>query len=126
MSATHDIATEPSRPNRLRFELIFASAWIGFGLLVLPALIYWVGTLLLGPYGDAADNAGLGTFYLNYFGDLAEPSGRAWALLLGPLATISLLRLIFRGPSRPIAEDAPQEPPPRAAPRRVEPRLGPD
>jgi hypothetical protein len=122
MSATDD-TTEPVRRSRLRFELIFASAWIGFGLLALPALIYWVGELLLGPYGE---DAGLGTFYLDYFAALAEPSGRAWALLLGPLATISLLRLIFRNRAKPSAEAVREEPPPRAAPRRVEPRLGSD
>lgn len=125
MSTTDDTAPEPTRRNRLRFELTFASAWIGFGLLVLPALIFWVGQLMLGPYGDG-DGAGLGTFYLDYFAALAEPSGRAWALLLGPLATIYLLRLIFRRPSKATAEDAPADPPPRAAPRRVEPRLGSD
>lgn len=125
MRSTSGTATDDAARSRLRFELIFASAWIGFGLLVVPALIYWIGVMLLGPYGE---RSGLGTFYLDYFRDLAEPTARAWGLLLGPFATVSLLRLIFRRPS------GPSPPEPRAAPteeappthRRVEPRLGSD
>lgn len=126
MSATPDTATHDPARSRLRFELIFASVWIGFGLLALPALIYWIGAMLLGPYGETA---GLGTFYLDFFRDLAEPTARAWTLLLGPWVTVSVLRLIFR--TKP--GTAPHEPPDssRAAPsapasRRVEPRVSAD
>lgn len=113
--------------RRARFEAVFASIWLAIGLFALPAAIFAVGSALLGPYGE---NAGLGRFYGDFFGDLAEPSLRAWAIALGPLALISVLRLVFAGAGRgpespPASPDAPA--PPRRAhdePRRVEPRIG--
>lgn len=86
-------------PHRLRFELILGSLLLGFGLFALPGMIYWVGSHLLGPYKDAASAE---TFYGDFFGHLAEGSLRAWALVLGPLLIISLVRLIFL--RRPIPE----------------------
>jgi len=129
--------------GRLRFELIFASVWLAIGLFVVPALIFWVGITLLGPYGiDAqagaqaaaqavAQRGGLGSFYADFFGDLASGELRTWALALGPLLIVSLVRLIFIG-ARPPKDDAADTPPPSAAPpstkstdhRRVEPRIG--
>jgi len=44
--------------------------------------------LRFGPYGD---NGGLGRFYGDFWGDLAEPSVRAWALALGLLIGFSSL-----------------------------------
>ena len=112
----------------MRFELIFAGIWLAVGLLLLPALIFTVGGSMLGPYGD---NGGLGRFYGDFFGDLAEPSVRAWAIALGPLVLISILRLIFVGtgrrPDQPRGPDEDRPAPPRrhAAEdhRRVEPRV---
>jgi hypothetical protein len=113
--------------RRLRFELVFASICIAFGLFVLPALIYVVGILLLGPYGDGE---GLGRFYADYFRDLAEPSARVWTLVLGPWVLLSLLRLLLvrRRPAPPVDEEPAASPPPASAPRtqerrRVEPRV---
>jgi hypothetical protein len=119
-----DDVVADSRNRRVRFELIFASIWLAVGLFALPALIFMVGGSLLGPYGE---NAGLGRFYGDFFGDLAEPSVRAWAIALGPLVLISILRLIFVGVAR--GPEKPQEK--RPAPvrrgaddhRRVEPRV---
>jgi hypothetical protein len=90
------VAASPAR-RRARFELIFAGIWLAVGLLLLPALIFTIGGSLLGPYGD---NGGLGRFYGDFIGDLAEPSVRAWAIALGPLVLISILRLIFVGAGR--------------------------
>ena len=76
--------------------------------------------------------AGLGTFYGDLFGDLAAGSVRAWAVAVGPLVLISLLRLIFlrkRIDSEPAGTDEDRPSPPRqkhptpADPRRVEPRV---
>jgi hypothetical protein len=112
--------------RRARFEVIFTSIWLAVGLFVLPATIFIVGGSLLGPYGD---NSGLGRFYGDFFGDLAEPSVRAWAIALGPLTLISLLRLVFAGtgrdPQEPQAEPDRPATPRRAAEevRRVEPRV---
>jgi hypothetical protein len=127
MNSTAEDGVTPRHPRqRLRFELIFASLWLAFGLFVLPAIIYMVGTLLLGPYGE---NQGLGAFYADFFKDLVEPAGRAWILALGPLVVVSILRLIFLGrapqeDSEPELE-APvaQSPAPRS---RVEPRVSGD
>ena len=124
------VAVGPSR-RRARFELIFAGIWLAVGLLLLPALIFIVGGSLLGPYGD---NGGLGRFYGDFFGDLAEPSVRAWMIALGPLVLISTLRLIFVGARREPEEPRDREeerpaPPRRHAVddhRRVEPRVSGD
>lgn len=138
-----DVADEQHRARRLRFELIFASLWLAFGLFLLPALIFWVGGVLLGPYGPSdQQGAGLSTFYINFFGDLADVSGRAWGIALGPLLLIYLLRAIFIGvKSDPVERHDrhdDEEPPPRRAPPkketrrptgrpvRVEPRMGND
>src|SRR5262245_4540677 len=94
--AEDGVAANSSR-RRVRFELIFAAVWLVVGLLLWPALIFTVGGSLLGPYGD---NGGLGRFYGDFFGDLGEPSVRAWAIALGPLVLISILRLIFVGAGR--------------------------
>lgn len=112
--------------RRARFEVIFTSIWLAVGLFVLPATIFFVGGVLLGPYGD---NGGLGRFYGDFFGDLAEPSVRAWTIALGPLTLISLLRLVFAGagrdPQEPQAEQDRPAAPRRTAEevRRVEPRV---
>lgn len=142
-----DLSPEQRRTRRLRFELIFASAGLAFGLFVLPALIFWVGAALLGPYGE---KAGLSTFYVDFYGDLAEGSGRTWIIALGPVVLVYLLRAVFIGvrPKNVGATDTddflsePPPPPRRAPPRkeipvrkekrsptraaRVEPRMGSD
>ena len=119
------VAADSHTRRRVRFEVIFASIWLAVGLFVVPVTIFAVGGSLLGPYGE---NGGLGSFYGDFFGDLAEPSVRAWAIALGPLALISILRLIFVGAGR--TPDPPREedsaPPPRRThedQRRVEPRV---
>lgn len=120
--------------RRLRFELIFGSVWLGVGLFVLPAVIFAVGVTLLGPYREGS---GLGRFYVDFFGDLAEPSGRAWTIALGPLFLISFLRAVFIGVSKPdpsgdfrhdSRNDAPQKPSTRTRSEasRVEPSVSPD
>jgi hypothetical protein len=104
------------------------SIWLAFGLFGMPALVYWVGVALLGPYGD---NANAGVFYANFFADLAAGSARAWTLALGPAVLISLLRLIFlRRPApsietQPVPDAATRQARPAAASahRRVEPRV---
>ncbi|MBL8265527.1 hypothetical protein [Steroidobacter sp.] len=131
-----DLSDEQRGGHRVRFELIFGSLWLAFGLFLLPALIFWVGGAVLGPYGE---NASLGRFYGDFFGDLADTSGRAWSIALGPVLLMYLLRAIFIGVKADrvqrdqLTED---EPPPRRAPAkketkqparrsaRVEPRMG--
>lgn len=136
-----DLSDQQPRSHRLRFELIFASLWLAFGLFLLPAMIFWVGSGLLGVYGE---NAGLSTFYIDFYGDLADASGRAWTLALGPVLLMYLLRAVFIGvksgsaardeddedevPPPPRREPIKKEPAKRASTRapRVEPRMGSD
>jgi hypothetical protein len=138
-----ELSDEQHRARRVRFELIFVSGWLAFGLFLLPAIIFWVGAALMGPYGVTTDGqgAGLGTFYSDFFGDLADGSGRAWSIALGPVLLIYLLRAIFIGVKSDTVERTPVDederpPPPRRAPvhketkrpagrpARVEPRMG--
>jgi len=73
---------------RLKRELILAGAALAFGLLVLPALVYWVGIVVLGPY----PGGGLGQFYGALLRDLGSGAGRAWVLVAGPYVSLLLLR----------------------------------
>jgi hypothetical protein len=150
MNAAYDdsadeLSADERRSRRLRFELIFASLALAFGLFLLPALIYWVGAALLGAYGE---KAGLSTFYVDFYGDLADGAGRAWILALGPMVLVYAVRAVFIGVGgtknvEPAEDDEPPyEPPRRQAPpprreaparkapsgrsSRVEPRMGSD
>lgn len=124
-----DESTHPTlRQHRIRFELIFGSVWLALGFFVLPALIFWVGVTLLGPYGEG-QGAGMGTFYGDFYADLARGEVRTWSLALGPLILISILRAIFIGtrPKPAAVEEATPPPAPRPAEsRRVEPRVDSD
>lgn len=119
-----DITAEQRRSQRVRFELIFASLGLAFGLFLLPALVFWVGAALLGAYGE---NSALSTFYVDFYGDLADGAGRVWALALGPLVLLYLLRAIFIGVrSKPVEKIDDDEPPyeprrPAPPPRRAAP-----
>ena len=121
--------SSPTPHARMRFEVILASAWLAVGLFALPAAIYLVGVLMLGPYKPGA---GLIQFYTDFFGDLAQPTMRAWVIALSPLILTTLIRMIFWGlPARdPEASTTPipprTEPPPESKPKsreRVEPRI---
>lgn len=131
MNQPEPVAPEqPASPEsqRLRFELIFASAWLAVGLFLMPAIVYYVGSSLLGPYGSiSAESLGLGRFYADFFGDLAEPSMRAWSIALGPLLLVSLVRAIFIGvrPGEPVATQQTRRSPPSEH-TRLEPRIGPE
>src|SRR3954468_15123597 len=96
--------------SRMRFELILASLLLALGLFVLPAVIFWVGNSMLGPYGTGSGGT-LGTFYGEFFGDMASGAVRPWCLALGPLFLISLVRLIFiRRPEETTDTPAPTAP----------------
>jgi hypothetical protein len=144
---------QDASPRGIRFEVILASVLLAFGLFGLPALIYIVGTAMLGPYLETGPADNIALFYRNFFADLAAPSGRAWLIAVGPLLVIALFRLAFIGhrnadaevstreqPSPPRRQQQPvaRPAPPRSnkapagkAPasrggRRVEPRIGGD
>ncbi len=91
MAISGDPASTPTPKHPRRFEVWLAVSLLGFGLLVLPALIYATGTLLLDAYGGGEH---LGSFYGDYFRDLAT-TPQTWVLVLGPYVLVQGIRLIF-------------------------------
>jgi hypothetical protein len=123
--SAEELSEEQQRSRRLRFELIFGSAWLAFGLFLLPAVIFWVGGALLGPYGEKSV---LSAFYIDFYGDLADGTARTWMIALGPMVLIYLLRAIFLGVKPKRSEDsdeAPIERPVRPAAARKETKRAP-
>lgn len=110
---------------RLRFELLFALGWIAFGLVLLPLVVYAMGTLLLGTY----TSGGLGSFYADLYRDALAGAWAALCLILGPYVVLMLARLPLlrraRG-SREQQDDQEEHAPQTSRPTRarVEPRIG--
>lgn len=116
----HTSADDERRGSRLKIESSWAIASLVFGFLGLPALIYVVGTQILGRY--AGGDHGLGSFYNAFFQDLGHGRANTWALALGPFVLLSILRLIFF--RRSAVETQRTSPPPSPRPRqRKEPTV---
>jgi hypothetical protein len=79
------------RRARLRRELLIFAIVGGFGLVVLPFLVYLAGAKTLGPY-----EGGLGTFLGKLYGDLIRLTPSALALLFGPYVLFQGARLLTR------------------------------
>lgn len=75
-----------------RKELVTAVLLLVFGVAILPALIYLVGTLVVGPYEDGSGISGL---YGKLFQALIEPQAAAWLLILSPYVVVVLLRAVI-------------------------------
>jgi hypothetical protein len=76
----------------LRREALVLAVCGGFGLLLLPALIYLVGQQLLGEYRP---DGGMGVFYADLYAELATGSPWPWLLVLGPWLAVQMLRLLW-------------------------------
>jgi hypothetical protein len=77
--------------NTMRRELVYL-AWIaGFGLIVLPFLVYLAGIQTLGPY-----EGGLLSFLGSLYGAFFTLQPSAWILLLGPYVLFWAVRLLTR------------------------------
>ncbi len=74
-----------------RRELRIGALWLGFGLLVMPFLIYLAGVLTLGPY-ESGLLSFLGSLLAAFF--TAKPT--AWLLVLGPYLLFTSIRLLTR------------------------------
>lgn len=86
------MSTPAARPmRRIGRELRYFLLVGGFGVLVLPLLIYGAGALTLGPY-----EAGIGAFLGNVYGDFVTLSPAAAGLLLGPYVLFLVLRVLLR------------------------------
>lgn len=82
---------DPERQARLRRELVLF-AWVGgFGLVLLPFLVYFAGAATLGPY-----EGGLGTFLGKLYGDLVRLTPSALALVFGPYVMFQAARFLTR------------------------------
>ncbi len=89
-------AADPERRARLRRELVILAVVGGFGLVVLPFLVYFAGAATLGPY-----EGGLGAFLLKLYGDLVRLAPSALGLIFGPYLLVQGARLLtwpFRHP----------------------------
>jgi len=74
-------------------EMIWLLGSLLGGLLILPAMIYVVGTRMFGVYKGSG--VGIGAFYSDFAHDLATSNLSSWTLALGPLLMIYLVRLIL-------------------------------
>jgi hypothetical protein len=72
-------------------ELRIGALWFGFGLVVMPFLIYLAGFLTLGPY-EGGLLAFLGSLLAAFF--TAKPT--AWLLVVGPYLLFTAVRLLTR------------------------------
>lgn len=74
-----------------RRELRIAALWFGFGLLVMPFLIYLAGVLTLEPY-----EGGLLAFLASLLAAFFTLKLSAWLLIFGPYLLFTALRLLTR------------------------------
>ena len=72
----------------LRRELYFTLACLVLGFLLMPALIWSAGHLVLGAY----TNGGLGSMLADFYRGLFEPSRPFWVVALGPLLLLWVAR----------------------------------
>jgi len=77
--------------SRPKFELVTLGLALLVGLLVMPALIYLAGSLILREYA----NGGLWALYFDFFKGLFQPRPSCWIVVVGPFVLLSALR-IFR------------------------------
>jgi len=91
-SPTPDADTPPAKRSWWRKELILGAIGLGFGLAILPALIYLVGVPILGAYGGGPH---IGSFYGDFFRNLIDGVGRTWFVVVGPYLLLVVLRLIL-------------------------------
>jgi len=74
-----------------RRELGLFALLFGFGLLVLPFLIYLAGVMTLGPY-----QGGLLAFFVSLLGAFFTAKPSAWLLVIGPYLLFSAVRFLTR------------------------------
>ncbi|HVO00433.1 MAG TPA: hypothetical protein VMT49_10360 [Steroidobacteraceae bacterium] len=76
------------RTSGARHEWIAAGICLAIGLLLMPVLIWLVGSSRLGPYA----NGGLFALWRDYVVALAHGSLAFWLVALGPYVALWLLR----------------------------------
>lgn len=84
-------------------EIVIALAVVALSVLLLPGMIYLVGSRIFGPYSSDR----IADIYVATLGDLMVPRMAAWLLLLTPMVCVVLLRMLFgRDQAEPAAPDA--------------------
>ncbi len=80
-----------------RAVILYALALL-FGVLIVPLLIWLIGNRVLGPYTQGQNtHAGPVALLADFFQGLVHGSAVFWAVALGPLGVLLLLRLFLRG-----------------------------
>lgn len=79
--------------SRVQRELILLVVGLILGFLLIPLLVWLVGTLMLGPYKGGSGSAG--SLLSNLYKGLGEGAPSFWVVVLGPYALIMLARLLF-------------------------------
>lgn len=78
------------RTHGLQHELLTLALCLAAGLLLMPLLIWAVGSAELGPYANGRMGALLGDYYLA----LAKGSMAYWLVALGPYGAVWTLRVL--------------------------------
>jgi hypothetical protein len=82
-------------PPRMRRELLIYGVALLGGLLAMPLLIWLVGNRVLGPYTHGQNlHAGPWALFGDYVLGLVHGSAVFWAVALGPVVLLLLLRLL--------------------------------
>ena len=77
-----------SQPT-ISFEAVTLGLAVLFGLLIMPALIYIAGSLVLNAYA----NGGVFALYFDFLKGLFEPRPSCWIVLLGPFVFLTVFRI---------------------------------
>lgn len=75
--------------RNLRRELVIALVLLAFGLIALPAAVFWVGRHAVGTYGDG----GVWDLTRAIWLSLLQGEVAAWVLVSSPYVVVQLLRL---------------------------------
>jgi hypothetical protein len=79
--------------SRTQRELIVLGAAVGFGVLVMPFLVWLAGNRALGPYGHGeTSRGGPWALFTDYVVGLAHGSAVFWLVALGPALLVLLIR----------------------------------
>ncbi len=94
-SRTETSAARPAGPLHLRREAALLGGALAFGVFVIPLLIWLAGHATLGPYthGDSGPGFGPLTLYGDYLSGLGHGWIMYWAVALGPVVLLSVVRL---------------------------------
>jgi len=82
---------KPQTARRVSRELLLILVLVGFGVGLLPLLVYVAGAATLGAY-----DGGLGTFLPHFYRELAMLAPGALALVLGPYVVFVGVRFLTR------------------------------